>query len=799
MATSRRAQPRTFFLNETHELALGEKDGGGRLPKFEGIEWDRKGKRISNSLSQVAKAVSRSADPLRASRYFILAKPVESVRKRQEDKHGNLRAIYEERTEYGSSSRHSRTFERLGLDLIDVTADGRAIVHAEPPLFDSLRERTEKLDRLGPKEQANWATIEAFDAIPLQLRIDEEWLGTLSNTAVSDVIMELQPVLRRLEADSVLRAVAEHLRKRPGEALTGMGTDYSGRYWLRGKATRDSVRAIANDFYSIQALHPPLYSIAAARKQRGQVARPAQGSSRRVDTVNIDELPSVAVVDLGVPDDHRQLARFRRGGFVPQDAARPPLGDHGSLVASRIVFGDCESDESIVSAQGSCRYFDAMVGANPHITRSNDKVDDKVVLAAMRGVVGSAPDVRVFNLSFGDTRPLGKLPDIERHERMRDLQNLDNFVFENDALVVVAAGNSERGVAPSPDYPEHITDPRWALGPWACGFNTLVCGAFVRTPTFEGLVQNPGWPSPLTRIGPGICSSPVPSFSADGGNVDANYHFRPGMGVWCLSDQGLPEDHSGTSFAAPLLAREAAFTLRELERKCEPGTRPFAVTARAFLSIAARPPISDPSITNLVERTLGYGEASVARLQQPRSGSAVMLWQGYIGSPRDIVRVQIPVPLNWLNHASEPRLRMVVCSDPPVNAAVPGLWACRRVTAMLRLEPDGDAVRAPRGGHNSYPIIDRAYKLNKYQESGDKPADSDEWLIEISYEDIASYYPGSRFGSEQRVAFALELLDEGEDPVDPQLALQALPIASTMNRLSIQSADIRAPIIVRTR
>jgi hypothetical protein len=73
------------------------------------------------------------------------------------------------------------------------------------------------------------------------------------------------------------------------------------------------------------------------------------------------------------------------------------------------------------------------------------------------------------------------------------------------------------------------------------------------------------------------------------------------------------------------------------------------------------------------------------------------------------------------------------------------------------------------------------------------------WLLELSYEDITSYPPAMDFDPRQRVAFAAELFDLGESPVDPQPAMQALPIVATMNRLSIQPTPIRSPVIVRTR
>ncbi|MCU0980114.1 MAG: S8 family serine peptidase [Pirellulaceae bacterium] len=733
---------------------------------------------------------------MKDDRYFVLALPVPEVEKRSKDKKRAPQGTFKEPTDFGGG--HARVFDRLGLDLLHVTDDGKAVVHAEAEKFAQLLHRTESLDSLGQREQARWATIDSFETIPLELRVDASWLQDVSTEEPTDMVIELQPVLSRADADRVLRAIADLLLQRHGEKLTGTGTDFSGRHWFRGKATRHSIRSIAKDFCSVQAIHSPLFSIAAAKTS----GRTHPGPFRHAPPPpppDLSMLPCVAVIDMGVPNDHVRLRPYRRGQFYAQEAPRGAVGNHGSLVASRVVFGDCQTADQLLHAPGQCTFVDAVVAEHPQVNIGLNRVNDKLVMEAVGGVRGASPDVRVFNLSIGDYRALNDFSTVERHEKLALLRDLDNFVFANDCLVVVAAGNSRPGVPPDQPYPDHHADPRWALGPWACGFNTHVCGAFVSQLSTNGLVQKIGWPSPFTRIGPGLCDAPIPSFSAEGGNMDDAYRFRLGLGVWGLSASGLPEDHAGTSYAAPILAREAAWTLHELQKHCAPGTQPFAVTARAFLALTADHPVQDEAVRALVKRTLGYGRASPQRLITPSAGSAVILWQGYVESPRDTVRIQLPIPLAWLDEAEKPVLHLVVCSDPPVNEVAQVRWACRRVRPVLHLGPDASSVRAPLGAHPTYPLIDRRYPLERYKPGQDTAAEGDLWLLEISYEEIAPYFPGMDFDPRQRVAFAAELVDEGEATVDPQVAMQALPIGATMNRLSIQPTPVRSPIIVKTR
>lgn len=789
--------PRTFFLNETHELARAEKTGGGRVPQYEGISWAAKAKQVSGSLRHVVDAVKSSHDPLKDARYFVIAKPVPEIEKRSKDKKKAPEGTLKEEANFGG--RHGRVFDRLGLDLLQVTDDGQAIVHAETERMDQLLQRAASLDELGAREQARWVAIDSFGTIPLQLRVDADWLRTFKPHQLADVVFELQPVLRRIEADQVLRAITDRLTAHDDGKLTGTGTDFSGRYWFRGKASQQAVRAIARDFFSVQAIHSPLFSIAAG-KSRGsgsvKVARPAAAQRPQAE---LDSLPCIAVLDLGVPADHRQLATFRRGQFVPAGAYRSPDNDHGVFVASRVVFGEHKTADELQSSQGRCAYYDAVVGDYPGGPGQNDRINDKIVMDALLGVRGAAPDVRVFNLSFGDVRPLLAFPVVEQREKRLMLQDLDNFVFASDSIVVVAAGNSREGAIPTPAYPNHHEDVNWALGPWACGFNTLVCGAFAPRVSTNGLAPA-GWPSPFSRIGPGLCSAPVPSFGAEGGNTDDTYHSPFGLGVWGFSGAGRAEDRAGTSFAAPLLAREAAFVLDALQQQyCLPGARPFAVTARAFLTLVAEQPAIDESVRVLSDRTLGNGKVSAARLSVPTPRSAVILWQGYIESPADIARVQLPIPLDWLANADNPILRLVVCADPPVNEVAHATWACRRIKPVLHPHPDVRGVTAPRGGHSSFPCIDRRYTLARYKPGNEKEAEGDTWLIELSYEEIAPYPPGMDFDPRQRVGFAAELFDAAATRADPQPAMQALPIAATMTHLSIQPTPLRSPVIIRAR
>ena len=174
-----------------------------------------------------------------------------------------------------------------------------------------------------------------------------------------------------------------------------------------------------------------------------------------------------------------------------------------------------------------------------------------------------------------------------------------------------------------------------------------------------------------------------------------------------------------------------------------------------------------------------------------------MIWQGVLEDEKDIARIQIPIPTDWLNEADGPHLKLIVVWDPPVNAAVKHLWATRHVSARLRMHPEAPAQRTSTvKSHGSYPLLERLYDLRKIPEGF--TVEGDMWLIEISYEQIAAYHPAMTFPPQQRVAFAAELEDRGQRRLSPQSALQSLPATKTMTRSTVPPTVARLPIVLKT-
>jgi len=360
---------------------------------------------------------------------------------------------------------------------------------------------------------------------------------------------------------------------------------------------------------------------------------------------------------------------------------------------------------------------------------------------------------------------------------------------------VVAAGNSQPGVLPATPYPDHWQDPAWGVGHWAVGFNSLKCGSFVgEWNIIGGIADVPNAPSPFCKVGPGLANAPVPDFSAHGGNLAPNFRPAPGLGVWGVSSMGFWEDKSGTSFAAPILARDCAMALQALQPVCPSGSHPFGVTVKAMLAVTAEPISLPQRFKEAAERTLGRGKASPTALFAADAASALFVWQGMLNHKGDIARVVVVIPKVWLEEAGDPVCDASVAWDTPVNAAFPNAYGCRRVDFRLKPNPDADAVRGSRGAHSTYPLRIRTYGLKKALEEGEVVDDL--WTVELSYDEVCDYPPTQTFTPEQRVSFSLRLHDRA-GLVSPQAAVQASSAAATMTRLSAAPIPIQAPVMVK--
>lgn len=788
-------KPRTFFLNERQELLAVEPSGGGRPSPTQGIDWAIKSTALGASFRKATQAAAASADPAaKAGHLFFLVMPEATVAKVSTSK-AATGGTRDEKPEFGGA--HALEFRKIGMELLAVrSSDGAAAVHMLAQQGEKVAAKIATLggETAAPRsavDDARWGRIAEFALLGPSDKFSQSWLDGLDGVRPADVILRFHAVLAPRIFQQVLRALELVVGPMDGR-LTATGRDLLGGHWVTARLSKAAIRLVAATFSSLRWIHGPReVEVAGFTDEFAWVEAdlateelPARGLA----------LPKVCVVDVGVPQRHRVLHPYFLGQYFPPLRDSVPMSpQHGSQVASAVVFGPIRGGSKMPLPPARCTFYSVDVG------KTEKKIHDMLVVGAMQAARGIDPDLRVFVLSFAG-RPLATVDEVTKSQHLHRLAELETFAFMEDALLTIAAGNSEVGQQPKSPYPKHVVDPQWGLGAEAHSFNALVVGGLVHQVVAGGIGNVRGAPSPFTRIGPGLQRSPVPGFSGHAGDLDANYGPLAGAGLNVCDAQGQWAETVGTSFAAPYVAREAAMAMAALREKCPPGTAPFAATVKAFLHLTANRPKLPKKLEDLAKRTLGVGFPRAQRLQAPTPQSAVFVWQTALPQPRIEHRVQFPVPLSWLQTAKKPVLRVVCAWLTPVNDALAdGSWATRAVTMHVLPFGMATALRGSGITRGHYPLLDREFDLSPdaLQASRVELIDQN-WVIGVSYQVLGPDMPAMAVQPVQRVGLVLELRDDGPEPVSPQSAIQALPIAAQLDALPVYNTPVGVQISVQT-
>ncbi len=789
------ARPQHYFLNERHQLAPTEKDGGGKNTPVVNINWKSHGTELSGNLRIIRAARQSSIDPTSKNRLFIVAKASTSVEKLSDAKSAQGKPVIKDINLAGGDS---QVIRRLGFDLVATTKEGHAVVHATDERIEQMSQSLNRLSELSMRDKNKWSQISRFDEVPLNYKTDISWWKKVADHELLESIIDFQPFLSSSEIEKLIKAVTARLQN--GERLKRLGSEFTGRKWALAQLRRKTIVELAMTFQAIFSIHPPLLAVAIMAKRVTAKRSTSSSSAIHHAPPNARILPCVGVIDTGIPAAHILLGPYRRGG-IAGEGTDPTFHDaHGSKVASRVVFGEVECDDhgTPVNLLGRCSIYDINV-ADINVYGDRPTIHSESIDGVVNTIVANAPDIRVFNISLDSVESIDSYDGSLKDAWLRRIAELDNRSFSQDILFVVAAGNSDPGIIPTPPYPYHYEAEEWRLRAWSRCFNALTCGGTADTPNPDGVAAEPGAPSPFCRSGPGFANSRKPDLSAHAGNCGEDYRY-PLSGVWCCDHDGNWDQDVGTSLAAPLIAREAARTFSFLASKCEGNSRPFAALVKAVLALHAKRAALSESLKKLADHTIGLGHVTLEDITSLNRNKATFFWQGIIPSEADLLTVELPLPGDWIANAQKPIMRIVCAWDTPVNPAAPDVWACRQVELTLRSSGGDAALRFKHKNPIGYPLVERRYEFDGPERV--KLSNQDNCLLELRYkhQGMAEYPAGLLdISPQQRVGIAYELFDENEVPTSPHEAIQALPVAAqgTLNRLSSVVPSSRHAISVR--
>lgn len=268
-------------------------------------------------------------------------------------------------------------------------------------------------------------------------------------------------------------------------------------------------------------------------------------SAKLNDTIDIESLPIVAVLDSGV----KFIDSFEK--LIVQHWTAPLSSggdcDHGTRVASKVAFsnlGKQISDPEDIEARAriiDCNILDGSVPENIFIQR-------------IQAAVETYSDItKIFNLSANSSQP------IEGDEMSIIGFELDALQIKKEIQFVVSAGNHELWKTET-SLDDILDDDDSRIAAPADSMLSIVVGS-VSYETHLGSLSGKNMVTSYSRRGPGFGGFSKPDMSAYGGSIaiDNNgINVPPDAGSLVMTSSGNIEADAGTSFTSPTVAGDLA-------------------------------------------------------------------------------------------------------------------------------------------------------------------------------------------------------------------------------------------------
>lgn len=575
-------------------------------------------------------------------------------------------------------------FRKAGLNVVDSSDDRLIVVFSDDPEMAVFRERLDALTGGPPEGQQSEPYAQFFDAIntvrsvsPAD-RLTSELEAAISESGTDELRLDVEcwhPGYFQGAVDwaAEVRAGIESAGGRVADTLI---SDTAGLILLRAYIPGHRITEVA-----------ALDAIA-----RMDVLPTPSLSTPMLHDVSIDQLPDVSVpdpqtavvglVDSGVASGHPLIG--------PAVLASDPIGTnidedqdehgHGTMVASLLLHGDIEAaitrDQPL---RPSCRIVSARVlDANcdfPAEDLWERDLQDAILWCADHGA-------RVINLSIGDSRAPFSPP-----RQMSAAAVVDELARRLGLVIVVAAGNSrpadylaEINDSAVNGYPKALLedegtgllDPGTSLLSLTAGGLTdaAASGAFSSHETLRRApMGSPGWPSPITRKGPGPGHAIKPELVENAGTLgfedktlvsnDAELGI---VGARAHAGRLLNWD-VGTSYAAPVVSRVAATVAARFPEFTAEMIRALVLVSAERIPFTDNLEGAESAKHEAERRLLGYGRPSMARASESSSHRALLVADGNI--PINGVDIyEIPVPSSFTTSGGKRGLDISLAYSP---------------------------------------------------------------------------------------------------------------------------------------
>ncbi|WP_322516970.1 S8 family peptidase [Rhodopseudomonas palustris] len=573
---------------------------------------------------------------------------------------------------------------RLDLTVLAIEPDRTIILFADDSELTAFKQKVEAYNGEKPegqKGQPHAGLIEAIESVGDLAAEDRigtvlQSEGFVSPASFTDnrerLDVELWPVAD-FNADLFVHRVTTSLREHDGTVVSTYRG--SSALLMRIEGAGEAIRAIL-ELPEVRAVdRPPTPDWPELAASELTVGTMPDSVAAAADAITI------GIVDSGLTSAHPYLI----GSVVVAFGQPAALGDsdekgHGTPVSGIAAYGDLRQQLAAPPFEAKFRIASARV-----VNAAGRFDDDQLVPTQMDNAIRRLHDdygCRVINISLGDIkRPVGAKPSAWAAV-------LDFLARELDVVVIVSAGNASSaeltalGDGIVAEYPRFLLRESNRILEPASAVNVLTVGSIahsnglspvdadnVGVRPIAGIAQ----PSPFTRIGPGANQVMKPDLVDFGGTAVfdgptqslQSGSNRANAGILSTHNQYLQQllkFHSGTSFAAPLVAHKAGLIL---------GSFPDASAnlVRALLGLSAEQPeaalacLGDDA--DAAFNVLGYGVADVGRALVSEDNRVILYAEDSLAGDKFAV-YEIPIPAVFQQKGAR-QIRVSLSFDPPVR------------------------------------------------------------------------------------------------------------------------------------
>lgn len=429
--------------------------------------------------------------------------------------------------------------EGEGMFIHMVKDERHAIVSTSKSKFDKLRDRVNKyrdLQRVSGKFQY----IEGFDMVSTSEKKAASLKRYLEELGKQNIMVDIQimfvPKLGNDLQDKAEQRLTEKIAEYEGTLPCSPYKLSDGTTIIRAQVPISHLDEIASDTVICRVEQTNYYTPIASCVLLQQVTLTLD------DTVSIDNLPVVAVLDDGV-EFPASLEPVIITHWVPSGSSKGTC-DHGTQVAGKVAFANIAEQLSAGTMTPRARIIDCNV-------RDSTVIYDNVMIQRVREAIETFHDIaKVYNFSSSGFHPIdGDVISILGYE-------FDVLSANYGVKIVIAAGNHTVYRTAS-DLKSVLDDDEARISAPADSMLNITVGAIVGL-DHKNSISGLNDVAPYSRIGPGFCGFRKPDVVAYGSTICRSGVVPPDNHSLMLGKGSHIAIDAGTSFTAPVVAGDLA-------------------------------------------------------------------------------------------------------------------------------------------------------------------------------------------------------------------------------------------------